>query len=100
MREIKQALNFAIILENQEYLQQAENMVLHLESRIKEHAAFYYNWFDLYAMHGAKFLEIAIAGKEWLKKLKPLSSIFVPYALTLGGELENLALLKGKLEYS
>jgi uncharacterized protein YyaL (SSP411 family) len=82
--------------ENHQYLELAKTLTLKLEPRVKEHAAFYYNWFDLYARQIAKFLEIAITGKEWQKQRLEIAAQFIPYSLSLGGDQENFALLQGK----
>ena len=76
----------------------SEKMVLKLAPRIKEHAAFYYNWFNLYALNTAKFLEVAIVGKDWSSQLTKTSARFIPYGLFLGGEKEDFTLLEGKLQ--
>ena len=86
------------LLENQDYLDMSEKLVLRLEPRILEHAAFYYNWFELYSLNSSKFLEIAIFGNDWLPKLLDLGQIFVPYSIVLGGRTEDFNLLNGKLK--
>ena len=86
------------LLENQQYLEKAKTMVFRMSPRVSEHSAFYYNWFDLYSLNTARFLEVAIMGHEWQKQLQTISSYFIPYCLKLGGDIENFSLLKGKLQ--
>jgi uncharacterized protein YyaL (SSP411 family) len=85
------------LLENQQYLELSKRLTLLLEPRISEHAAFYYNWFDLYSLNSSKFLEIAIMGEDWDNKRLELARQFIPYHLVSGGHSEIFELLKGKL---
>lgn len=86
------------LLDKADYSELAAKMVLALAPRIEEHAAFYYNWFDLYLTNSTRFSEIAITGQEYESKRHDLSSEFLPNAIILGGDVENLPLLKGKLQ--
>jgi len=96
----KNLYQLGLLLDKNEFIQRSESMTLALETRILEHAAFYYNWFDSYAARTGNFLEVAIVGEDWQLKRQELTQYFIPYALILGGCDENLPLLKGKVQKS
>ena len=86
------------LLDKAEYLVNSEEMVLKLEPRIKEHAAFYYNWFDQYRLSASELSEIAIVGNDYESKLKEMANEFLPTSIILGGKDETLPLLRGKIK--
>lgn len=86
------------LLYNEEYISQSRDMLATSTELMLQHAAFYYNWFDLYQMNLIEPFEVAIVGKDYDKKRMELSKSFLPSTLFLGGADEgNLELLKGKL---
>lgn len=90
--------NLGHLLYNEEYIVQSKEMLATSTELMLQHAAFYYNWFDLYQMNLADPFEVAIVGKDYDKKRMELSKSFLPSTLFLGGADEgNLELLKGKL---
>lgn len=85
-------------LYNEEYLKHARTMLTSSEPFLMQHAAFYYNWFELYNKLMKEPYEIAIVGDQADELREQLSKEYLPNSLLLGGTSEgNLELLKMKL---
>jgi len=82
----------------EEFLDISKKMLATVSDNMLQHAAFYYNWFDLYQMNVIDPFEVAIVGKNYDTIRKEMVKEFLPSTLVLGGKEEGtLALLKGKL---
>jgi uncharacterized protein YyaL (SSP411 family) len=64
---------------------------------VKQSGPWYANWALLMGTLSYGTYEVAIMGDESLKMNLELQSLYLPTSLFLGGERENLPLLKGKL---
>lgn len=84
-------------LYNEEYLKQARIMLTSAEPLMLQQAAFFYNWFELYRKLLQEPYEVAIVGDNAEQLRSQLSKEYLPNSLLLGGEEENLELLKMKL---
>ncbi len=74
----------------------ALNMLHTIKDKIKTYGSAYSNWAILLQNEAEGWVEIAITGVDWKNKRTELDEYFIPNAILLGGEIENLPLLVGK----
>ncbi|MCM4157038.1 thioredoxin domain-containing protein [Gramella sp. AN32] len=85
------------LLENKEYLEMSKNMLERVYSEIITNPSYYANWVNLLGRKAFGTYEIAVVGEEAAVKNNLLQNKYLPTAIFLGGESENLPLLKSKL---
>lgn len=94
------AINLFILGEltaNKEYSTRSEAMLQKVLKRVLEQPSYYANWTTLLGYKAFGVYEVAIVGEKAFEKNKVLQNEYYPTALFMGGESENLPLLKGKL---
>jgi uncharacterized protein len=79
------------------YLERSKKMLLSQLSSIPKGGAYYSNWGRLWGNFVNPYFEVAILGSESTKFQKEMRVNFIPNALYLGGEKEDLPLAKSKL---
>lgn len=84
-------------LENQQYLDITEKMLLQISQEVTINPSSYANWTKLLGLKAFGAYEIAIVGEEALSKNKMIHRHYLPTALYMGGITENLPLLNSKL---
>ena len=82
---------------NEEYIVMSKRMLAHVVENVKESGPWYANWAILLGTLVYNPYEVAIMGEKAMKYNLELQSHYLPTSLFLGGDLENLPLLKGKL---
>lgn len=75
----------------------ALNMLATIKDKIKTYGSAYSNWAMLLQTEAEGWIEIAITGSDWKAKRLELDEYYLPNAILLGGEIENLPLLEGKV---
>lgn len=76
----------------------AEQMLLNMESNLRDYPEFYANWGIVQALIVKPPFEVAIVGKDHKSVREELNNDYLPDILIMGGEKEgSLELLKGKL---
>ncbi|MDT0687723.1 thioredoxin domain-containing protein [Autumnicola psychrophila] len=85
------------LLENGQYLEMSEQMVGQMYDQVMDDPSYYANWTKLIGTKAFGAFEIAIVGKEAQQKNFDLQKEYLPTSIFMGGEKENLPLLKGKL---
>lgn len=83
--------------DSEKYINMSERMLGHVVKNVKQSGPWYANWALLMGTLSYGTYEVAIMGDESLKMNLELQSLYLPTSLFLGGERENLPLLKGKL---
>lgn len=78
------------------YLDMSQNMLQQMESKLYKSGPYAANWQILYGWHTFSFFEVAIMGPNALEVALELQSEFQSNCIFLGGENENLELLKHK----
>lgn len=84
------------LLENEEYLKASEQMLMHVKQKMFKSGPYFANWSILAGWMTYALKEVAIVGANADEKTFKLQENFFGNALFLGGNEENLALLKGK----
>lgn len=84
--------------DNDDYLELSHNMVGHFKNEVKESGPWYANWAMLMGTLSYEPYEVAIMGEEALNFNYEMQLKYLPTSIFLGGEIENLPLLKYKLE--
>ena len=79
------------------YTQQAEQMLINIEERIHEYPTGFANWIQLYLNFSNSFKEIVIIGNDFESYQKELLQYYIPNAIFVATETENLALTKNRL---
>ena len=85
------------LLENKKYLEMSENMLQRVAGEAMANPSYYANWIKFMGMKTYGAYEIAIVGKEAVVKNSLMQKKYLPNAIFMGGEIENLPLLKSKL---
>lgn len=84
------------ILDNDQYIQRAKQMLLNVYDGMETYGSAYSNW-GILAMHFSyPYYQIAITGPGYEAYTLELNERYVPNKILLGGEKENLPLLEGK----
>ena len=82
---------------NDSYLERSTRMLKGQIQNISKGGPYYSNWARLMGYHIYPFYEVAITGNNAEKLSAELRKNFIPNAVFLGGDKENLDLLEGKL---
>ncbi len=85
------------LTENKEYLKRSEQMLQNMRKNIEEQPFLYANWTKLMGVKAFGAYEVAIMGKEAVRKNLQMQEKYLPTALFMGGTSENLPLLEAKL---
>lgn len=85
------------LLENREYLELSGKMLGRVSSEAIANPSFYANWIKLLGRKAFGAYEVAVVGEEATVKNSLLQKKYLPTAIFMGGETENLPLLKSKL---
>jgi uncharacterized protein YyaL (SSP411 family) len=89
--------NLGVYFENEDYSAKSSHMLSLLHNQMLKGVDYYTEWCFLSGWYSYGTNEIAIIGKEALKKNRELQKTYLPQALFLGSENEeNLPLLEGK----
>jgi uncharacterized protein len=89
--------NLSVYFENEAYNSKASRMLSLLHNQMLKGADYYTEWCVLSGWYSYGTNEIAIVGREALKKNQELQKTYLPLAVFLGTqEEENLPLLEGK----
>ena len=83
--------------DNEDYITMSKRMLAHVMDDVKKSGPWYANWAVLYGLLSYRPFEIAIMGQEASTFNFELQSYYLPTSLFLGGDIENLPLLKSKL---
>ena len=84
------------LLDNNEYKEIAQQMLINVEKDMKSYPSGYSNWALLHLQMSKPYYEIAITGKEWETKVKELNQNYLPNKIIMGGEKGDIPLLEGK----
>ena len=85
------------LLENGKYLTMSEEMLGQMYDLVMEDPSFYSNWTKLMGTKAFGGYEIAIVGKNAHQKNFTIQREYLPTSIFMGGEKENLPLLKSKI---
>ncbi len=85
------------LVANDSYLERSTRMLKGQLQNINKGGPYYSNWARLMGYHVYPFYEVAIAGENAISVNRDLRKNFIPNAVFLGGNSEDLELLKGKL---
>lgn len=83
--------------EDKEYLELSDTMLSQMAAKSLEEPSFYANWIHLFGLRAFGAFEIAILGERAIEKNHLMQQKYLPTAIFMGGEKENLPLLEGKL---
>lgn len=83
--------------DNEDYIIMAERMFGHMEENVKNSGMWYANWAMLMGSLSFDLNEVAILGDKAISVNNEIQSNYLPTAMFLGGDVENLPLLEGKL---
>lgn len=85
------------LFDEENYTQRSLRMLQQVENEILAGGPYYAKWEMLYGLVSHNVSEVAILGEEAIQKSLFLQKDYLPTSLFLGGQVENLELLKGKL---
>lgn len=85
------------LMENKEYLDLSDNMLNQISEISSTNPSSFANWTNLLGIKAFGVYEIAIVGENAFEKNLAINREYLPTSLFMGGETENLPLLKGKL---
>lgn len=83
--------------DNKDYLEISRKMLLQVESKLYKSGPYAANWQVLYGWFTFSFYEVAVMGNEAQETSLKLQSNYHNNCIFLGGQHENLELLKNKL---
>jgi len=83
-------------LDNKNYISSAEKMLYQVKDKISGSGPWYANWAMLGAMISYNPFEVAIMGDNYAEINKEMQNNYLPTCLFMGGDTENLPLLKGR----
>ncbi|HTE29216.1 MAG TPA: thioredoxin domain-containing protein [Chryseolinea sp.] len=83
--------------QNDGYREKYDAMLRRVSEKLDGNGPYYASWVRLAERESTKPYEVAIIGPEAEKKRKLLSRHYLPTAILLGGQAENLPLLENKL---
>jgi uncharacterized protein YyaL (SSP411 family) len=90
--------NLSIYFENDDYLNKCSQMLSSISSQMNSQTAYYGQWCYLAGMFSYGTYEVAIMGKDALKKNLDMQKKYLPACLFMGEtDEENLPLLESKL---
>ena len=94
----KNLLLLSLYFENENYEDQAIQMVKNVSDDIQKNPGYYSNWAQIMALQIRPPYEVAIVGNDWQQKLSALQKNYLPNTVYLGGDNESdLPLLENKL---
>lgn len=79
------------------YTQMSTSMLNQITNEIAAGGPYYANWSGLMGMIVYQPYEVAVVGEKAIEKSKSMMQHYIPTALFMGGDQENLPLLKNKL---
>ena len=83
--------------ENDDYLHKSSGMLSRLSGIMNANPAYYAQWCYLAGLFSHGTYEVAIMGKDAVKKSLELQKTYLPKCLFMGGTSENLPLLEDKM---
>ena len=90
-------LKLGTLLEQQNYIQIAEQMILYFRNDIVRNGANFANWAMLMGKMVYPTFEVAVIGENALPVAREMQKNFLPTTLFAGGKEENLPILKYRL---
>ena len=85
------------ILSQDSYLETVDAMLKQILDKAVNSGIWYSNWVSLLGMRIIGVTEVAITGKNHIKNSLELQCHYLPYSLFVGGNKENIPLLKGRV---
>jgi uncharacterized protein YyaL (SSP411 family) len=83
--------------DNQYYLKTSKQMLSNMVNDIPNYGSAYSNWLDLYSNFTEGYFEVAVSGKDALKKVKEINQKYIPNKLICGSTTNsNLPLLENR----
>jgi uncharacterized protein YyaL (SSP411 family) len=90
-------LKLGHLFANKEYLATSQAMLNNVIDKAKEYAPSYSNWMQLAADFSGNYYEVAISGKDALKKLKEFNQNYIPNKMIVGSiKSSQLPLLENR----
>lgn len=87
-----------LLLSDQDLLNVSRRMLAHVESSFTRYPSGYSQWMLLHLFHSQPFYEVAIVGKDCLKKLNEVHHSYLPNTVLCGGISEGaLPILENRL---
>ena len=87
----------SLILADESLHELSRSMLAQMEGSFNQYPAGYSQWMLLHQYQSASYFELAIVGKDCLKKLKELHTEYLPNVVICGGETEgSIPVLEGK----
>jgi uncharacterized protein YyaL (SSP411 family) len=86
-----------IYFDNPAYIHDAKEMLSHVTDAIPSGVPYFANWVQLLGLIQKGPYEIAVMGKDALEKSNIMQRNYLPDTLFMGGDTEDLPLLKDKL---
>lgn len=75
--------------DNKYYLKISKQMLSNMVNNIPNYGSAYSNWLDLYSNFTEGYFEIAISGKDALKKVKEINQKYIPNKLICGSTTDS-----------
>jgi len=85
------------ILNNDEYIKHAKQMLMNIDDKIENHPSGFANWINLYLNFTFPFKEIVVVGNENKDYIKKIQNNYIPNAIFIGSKKEDLELTKNRL---
>ncbi|MDM1137282.1 MULTISPECIES: thioredoxin domain-containing protein [unclassified Empedobacter] len=85
------------ILNEEKYIEQAKQMLTNIDEKIHDYPTGFANWIQLYLNFSYPFKEIVIVGNEAQKYSKQIQQCYVPNAIFVASETEQLEITKNRL---
>ena len=86
------------ILNQENYIQQARQMLSNIEEKIVDYPTGFANWIQLYLNFSYSFKEIVMVGNDSTKYLNELQKQYIPNAIFVASKTEKLEITKNRLE--
>lgn len=84
------------ILSQEHYINQAKQMLSNIEEKIHDYPTGFANWIQLYLNFSHDFKEIVVMGDEAKEYLKQLNYYYIPNAIFVASENENLEITQNR----
>ncbi|MBS7334060.1 MAG: thioredoxin domain-containing protein [Weeksellaceae bacterium] len=85
------------ILSQEHYIEQAKQMLANIEEKIHDYPTGFANWIQLYLNFSHDFKEIVVVGDEAIDYLNQLNFYYIPNAVFVASETENLEVTQQRL---
>jgi uncharacterized protein YyaL (SSP411 family) len=83
--------------DNEYYLKTSRQMLSNMVNDIPNYGSAYSNWLDLYSNFTEGYFEVAVSGKDAIKKVKEINQKYIPNKLICGSLTDsNLPLLESR----